>query len=96
MAIRAGPRADHRLVAALAARRASTRPATARRPWSPTRTETHERYEEHPLGRRAPLIHACLSAIADEAGYLIVVSDADGMLLSIEGAAPCACARRPT
>ncbi len=49
--------------------------------------ETHERYEEHPLGEAAPLIHDCLSAIADEAGYLIVVSDATGLLMSIEGSA---------
>ena len=49
--------------------------------------ETHERFEEHPLAAAAPLIHECLSAIADEAGYLIVVSDADGMLMTIEGTA---------
>src|SRR6185295_9591741 len=28
---------------------------------------------------------ACLSEMAEEAGYLIVISDADGVLLSIEG-----------
>ena len=39
-------------------------------------TETHDRYEEHPLHTAAPMIHECLSAIADEAGYLIVISDA--------------------
>src|SRR3954449_11171699 len=49
--------------------------------------ETHDRYAEHPLAAAAPLIHECLSAIADEAGYLIVVSDADGMLMTIEGSA---------
>lgn len=49
--------------------------------------ETHDRYEEHPLHTAAPLIHDCLSAIADEAGYLIVISDADGTLMSIEGSA---------
>jgi hypothetical protein len=47
--------------------------------------ETHERYQEHPLGRHAALIHACLAEMAEEAGYLIVISDATGMLLSIEG-----------
>lgn len=47
--------------------------------------ETHDRYEEHPLHGAGPLIHECLSAIADEAGYLIVISDADGTLMSIEG-----------
>ena len=50
-------------------------------------TETHDRYEEHPLHTAAPMIHECLSAIADEAGYLIVISDADGTLMSIEGTA---------
>ncbi|MDA0139570.1 GAF domain-containing protein [Solirubrobacter deserti] len=49
--------------------------------------ETHDRYSEHPLHRASPLIHECLSAIADEAGYLIVISDADGTLMSIEGSA---------
>src|SRR3954471_7827576 len=49
--------------------------------------ETHDRWEEHPLGAAAPLIHDCLSAIADEAGYLIVISDAAGVLMTIEGSA---------
>jgi hypothetical protein len=49
--------------------------------------EAHELYEEHPLGLHSALIHACLSAMAEEAGYLIVVSDAAGVLLSIEGSA---------
>jgi GAF domain-containing protein len=49
--------------------------------------QAHELYEEHPLGRHTALIHACLSEMADEAGYLIVVSDATGVLLSIEGSA---------
>jgi hypothetical protein len=47
--------------------------------------EVHDRYAEHPLGRHAALIHACLSEMAEEAGYLIVISDAAGVLLSIEG-----------
>jgi hypothetical protein len=51
-------------------------------------SETHERWEEHPLAGAAPLIHECLSAIADSAGYLIVVSDANGMLMTIEGSGP--------
>src|SRR5262245_39658827 len=50
--------------------------------------ETHDRYEEHPLYAHAPLIHECLFAIADAAGYLIVVSDADGTLLTIQGSTP--------
>jgi hypothetical protein len=48
--------------------------------------EVHERYEEHPLGRHAELIHACMAEMADDNGYLIVISDATGVLLSIEGA----------
>ena len=38
-------------------------------------------------------IHACLAEMAEEAGYLIVISDETGMLLSIEGAG--AVRRRP-
>src|SRR5262249_8428058 len=47
--------------------------------------EAHELYAEHALGRHAKLIQACLSEMAEEADYLIVVSDAAGVLLSIEG-----------
>jgi hypothetical protein len=49
--------------------------------------ETHDLWESHPLGRAAPLIRNCLAATAEEGGYLIVISDADGVLLSIEGSA---------
>src|SRR3954462_10633725 len=38
-----------------------------------------------PLARMAPLIHECLGAIADEADHLIVITDANGLLLSVEG-----------
>jgi signal transduction histidine kinase len=47
--------------------------------------DASERWETHPLGMAAPLIRDCLAEIADESGHLIVVSDADGMLLWIEG-----------
>jgi hypothetical protein len=47
--------------------------------------EVLERWREHPLGRTAPLIRECLAATAEEAGYLVVVSDANGVLLLIEG-----------
>ena len=40
--------------------------------------ETHDRWAGHALATAAPLIHDCLSAIADEQGYLIVISDAAG------------------
>ena len=49
--------------------------------------ETHDLWEDHPLGRAHPLIRNCLAATAEEGGYLIVVSDADGVLLCIEGSA---------
>jgi hypothetical protein len=42
-------------------------------------------WAEHPLARAAPLIRACLAAIADESDHLIVVTDAKGVLLSVEG-----------
>jgi GAF domain-containing protein len=47
--------------------------------------ETRALLESHPLGHAGVLIHECLAAIAEEAGYLIVVSDAAGLLLSVEG-----------
>ena len=47
--------------------------------------ETRMLWEEHPLARASDLIHRCLGAIADEAGHLIVVTDANGLLLSVEG-----------
>ena len=81
-------RGDQRFVAALVAPRGSTRRAAALAPVVADENETHDRYEEHPLHAHAPLIHECLSAIADTAGYLIVISDADGTLLTIEGTTP--------
>jgi hypothetical protein len=47
--------------------------------------EVSARWKVHPLAATAPLILECLGGIADEAEDLIVVSDADGMLLWIEG-----------
>jgi hypothetical protein len=47
--------------------------------------ETQLRWEEHPLARTAPLIHACLAAIAEDADHLVVVTDANGVLLLVEG-----------
>jgi GAF domain-containing protein len=49
--------------------------------------ETQVLWEEHPLARAAPLIHECLEAIADESDHLVVVTDAGGVLLSVEGSA---------
>jgi hypothetical protein len=47
--------------------------------------EASARWEIHPLADMAPLIRACLAATADESGHLIVVSDANGVLLWVEG-----------
>ena len=47
--------------------------------------EIEARWEEHPLAVAAPLIRECLAGIADESDHLIVVSDADGTLLWIDG-----------
>ncbi|MEN3280033.1 MAG: hypothetical protein V7607_1173 [Solirubrobacteraceae bacterium] len=49
--------------------------------------ETQMLWEAHPLARKAALIHECLAAIADDGDHLVVVTDADGMLLSVEGSA---------
>jgi hypothetical protein len=43
------------------------------------------RWDAHPIATAAPLIQETLSSIADESGHLVVVSDADGMLLWIQG-----------
>ena len=47
--------------------------------------EAADRWEGHPLAVAAPIIRECLGGISDEAEHLIVVSDADGVLLSVEG-----------
>ena len=47
--------------------------------------EATARWEIHPLAEMAPLIRACLAATADESNHLIVVSDANGLLLWMEG-----------
>jgi hypothetical protein len=49
--------------------------------------ETHDLWDQHPLARAAPLIRACMAETAEQGGYLIVISDAKGVLLSIEGSA---------
>src|SRR3954454_510468 len=61
-------------------------PAGSRPP--PATAEHHEasaRFRAHPLGRAAELIQDCLGTIAAESDHLIVVSDAAGMLLRLEG-----------
>jgi hypothetical protein len=47
--------------------------------------ETSARWDMHPLAAALPLIEDSLTAIADESEHLIVISDADGLLLWIGG-----------
>ena len=54
-------------------------PATAER------DEASARFRAHPLGRAADLIQDCLGNVAAESDHLIVVSDAAGMLLQLQG-----------
>jgi hypothetical protein len=49
--------------------------------------ETSARWQAHPLAAACAVIRACLEGVAIDAGNLLVVSDADGMLLWIEGPA---------
>jgi signal transduction histidine kinase len=49
------------------------------------RDDIFERWDQHPLRDAAPLIRECLAGIADESEHLIVVSDAAGLLLQLEG-----------
>jgi signal transduction histidine kinase len=49
--------------------------------------EAVARWEVHPLAAAAPLVRDCLAGIAAESGHLIVITDADGMLLWIDGSA---------
>jgi hypothetical protein len=47
--------------------------------------ETSARWDVHPLAAALPLIEDSLTAIADESEHLIVLSDAEGLLLWIAG-----------
>jgi GAF domain len=47
--------------------------------------QTSARWDVHPLAAALPLIEDSLTAIADESEHLIVISDADGLLLWIAG-----------
>jgi signal transduction histidine kinase len=49
------------------------------------RGETSARFEAHPLGQAAPLIRKYLADVAAASHHLLVVSDASGMLLQLEG-----------
>ncbi|MEA2150005.1 MAG: hypothetical protein QOD69_1835 [Solirubrobacteraceae bacterium] len=54
-------------------------------PVAAARDEALARWEAHPLADAAPLIRDCLAAIAEESEHVIVVSDAAGVLLQVEG-----------
>src|ERR1700754_1933917 len=56
-------------------------------PVATARDEAVARWEAHPLGDAAPVILECLAGVAAESDHLIVVSDASGVLLQLEGAA---------
>lgn len=49
------------------------------------RAEAAALWMAHPLARAAPLIRDCLGSTAGDSRHLIVVSDAAGMLLALEG-----------
>jgi hypothetical protein len=44
-----------------------------------------ERLVEHPLGPLMPIVRGALGGISREAQHLVVVSDAEGLVLSVEG-----------
>ncbi len=54
-------------------------------PVAADRGEASALWEMHPLGAATPLIRDCLASIADKSEHLIVVSDAAGVLLQLEG-----------
>jgi len=60
---------------------AASRPA----PLAADADEASARWEVHPLAEAAALIRDRLASIANESQHLIVVSDADGMLLQLVG-----------
>jgi hypothetical protein len=47
--------------------------------------ETQTLWHEHPLWGAMPLIRNCVASTAEDGAYLAVISDANGVLLSIEG-----------
>ena len=49
------------------------------------RRDVRDRWEDHPLQAAAPLIRRWLGPIARESEHVIVVSDADGLLLWVDG-----------
>jgi signal transduction histidine kinase len=54
-------------------------------PTAVDRAEAFDLWHAHPLAKAEPLIRHCLAGIAGESDHLIVVSDATGLLLQLEG-----------
>jgi hypothetical protein len=50
-------------------------------PLAVERDEAFARWHAHPLAEAAPLIRSLLASLADASEHLIVISDANGMLL---------------
>jgi hypothetical protein len=60
------------------------------RSFAPVGLDEHEVssvWKEHSLARLAPLLRKALGEIAQDADHLLVITDAEGMLLSVEGSA---------
>jgi hypothetical protein len=49
------------------------------------RSSARQRWEEHPLAAAAPLIERCLDEVSSGGDNLVVVADADSMLLRVSG-----------
>jgi signal transduction histidine kinase len=60
-------------------------PSESRAPVIADRHDASARWDVHPLRQAAPLIRECLASVAAESEHLIVVSDAAGVLLQLEG-----------
>ncbi len=64
---------------------AGLHPAHSRAPTVADRSEAAERWQAHRLGPALPVIRRWLGRLAGESEQVIVVSDADGLLLRVEG-----------
>ncbi|HEV2922665.1 MAG TPA: GAF domain-containing protein [Solirubrobacteraceae bacterium] len=49
--------------------------------------EAREVWRQHPLARLAPIVHESLAPIADDGLHLVVVTDPEGLVLSMQGRA---------
>ena len=60
-------------------------PSRSRAPTLAERRDASERWQEHPLEGAAPLVRRWLGPFADDGEHVIVVSDADGLVLWMDG-----------